>query len=118
MARSHKPNVRRLARANDLDGLWKALHYRDTTVEHGVSLDAGAPIRLASVEALAASEDPRAQRAIADALSDSDLGVRRRAVEAIKWNGEPWTLNGIAWAASARSPAALARVRTPRGHPP
>jgi HEAT repeat protein len=79
-----KPSLKRLAKSGDIDGLVRALDYRELIVENGVRFDLGAPLRMDAVEILAGSSDPRARDAIVPALSDESVEVRLAALRALR----------------------------------
>ncbi len=66
-----RPNVKRLSRAQDVDGLIAALSYEDPTV------------RSAAAAALGRLGGPRAVEALLPALSDEDASVRQVAAQAL-----------------------------------
>lgn len=85
-----KPNVGRLRRRGNLDGLREALHHRDIYVDDdGTELDLGADVRVEAAEALAQFNGPAVADDLTAALSDPDPAVRLAALEAISKLGMP-----------------------------
>lgn len=85
-----RPNVDKLKRKGDIDGLLAALRYQDTLVDaEGVEWDRGVPIRVEAAAGLAEFYGPAVGEALAEALEDDYPAVRRAAVEGISELGVP-----------------------------
>jgi hypothetical protein len=79
-----RPNVQRLKRKENLDGLRAALRYRETFVdEEGLEWDAGVDIRIEAAEAMSHFNGPAVADDLAEAVGDLQPEVRLAAVEAI-----------------------------------
>jgi HEAT repeat protein len=109
LLRNRRPNVRRLARRGDVDGLAAAAAFRDDLSERdGRALDLGAATRRAAVEALAGRQEPAARAALREAVVDSDDEVRATAIAAVREAGDEAAIGPLAesWR-RAREAAAL-----------
>ena len=85
-----KPNVSRLKRRGNLDGLREALRYRDVFVDDdGTELDLAVETRAEAAEALAHFNGPAVAEDLTAALSDPEPTVRLAALEAISKLGMP-----------------------------
>jgi HEAT repeat protein len=81
---NRQPNVQRLANAGDVDGLARALEFRELVAgEGGAQYDLGVPVRLEALEALAARPGPESRSAIVAALADESVDVRFAALRLV-----------------------------------
>lgn len=78
-----KPNVRKLRKRGDLDGLREALRYRETKVDDGIEWDVGVATRLEATDALGDFHVIEAAAALGDAVQDPVPAVRVAAIEAL-----------------------------------
>jgi HEAT repeat protein len=109
--RRRQPNVRRLQRAQDLEGLARALEYREIVSDReGRRIDRGARVRAEVVEVLAESEDPRVVDALVRGLRDDTSYVRLKAIEAVRGRRDDRVLEALAAGVGAapREPDAAA----------
>ncbi len=86
-----RPNIARLARRQNLDGLIIALTYEEwVDTQDGRRLDLGGSVRRDAARALGQTDAPLATRLLVDvAIHDVDPGVRRAAVEQLAGNLDP-----------------------------
>src|SRR3954453_15235871 len=83
-----RPNVDRLARKEDVEGLCRALRYRDAvTPRDGETVDIGLSIRRKAVAALRDVGDPAVNAAAREAVEDEDEQVALDAVELLSLRG-------------------------------
>jgi HEAT repeat protein len=95
--RRRQPNVRRLQRARDLEGLAQALEYREIVSDRdGRHIDRGARVRGEVVEVLAEWQDPRAVEALVRGLRDHTSYVRLKAIEAVRGRRDDRVLEALA----------------------
>jgi HEAT repeat protein len=95
--RRRQPNVRRLQRAQDLEGLARALEYREfVSDKEGRRVDRGARVRAEAVEVLAKAEDPRVVDALVRGLRDDTSYVRLKAIEAVRGRRDDRVLEALA----------------------
>ena len=107
-AKNSKPNLKRLARAGDIDGLGQALEYREIVAyTDGARLDLGVPVRMSAIAILAHSSDPRAQEALLTGLVDEVADVRLAALRAVRDQRDERVIDALA----RRLAAAPARHR-------
>lgn len=82
MARRPKP--KRLAARGDVEGLIRAVRFRDETIDAGgMPVDMGAQVRLEAVTELSTLGGPRALVGLGAAMSDPDHHVRAAAITAL-----------------------------------
>jgi len=117
--------VRRLAKRGDVARLLAVLELRDEHVDsQGTVYDLAAGKRELAVSGLAKrADDDAAIAGLSDALLDPDVGVRRRAVDALAANPKPAAAGGLAKAVATwptndpagrrRAEIALTRVDAP-----
>jgi HEAT repeat protein len=87
---ARRPNIGRLKRRGDLDGLVAALEHRDyARTRDGEIVEIGAPVREAAVEALADFNAPQVLEGLYAALRDPDAGVRGYAIARLAGRDEP-----------------------------
>jgi hypothetical protein len=85
-----RPDVQKLRRKDNLEGLRAALRYRETFVdEEGGESDAGVEVRVEAAEAMSHFNGPAVADDLAEAVDDSQLEVRLAAVDAISKLGVP-----------------------------
>jgi HEAT repeat protein len=83
---NRRPRVERMSRKGDVEGLCRALGYRDrVALRDGESADVGAPVRREALQALHEAEGEGVVEAVAAALAeDDDAGVRVEAGRALR----------------------------------
>jgi HEAT repeat protein len=95
--RRRQPNVRRLQRAQDLEGLARALEYREIVSDRdGRRVDRGARVRGEVVEVVAEWQDPRAVEVLVRGLRDDTSYVRLKAIEAVRGRRDDRVLEALA----------------------
>lgn len=99
---SRKPNVRRLRRRRNLDGLRAALDYRETTVDDDGEWDLGVQVRTEAAAALRDFEPDQVSADLGRALEDPQPAVRTAALDSIASFEAPVALDGLAGRIVAR----------------
>jgi hypothetical protein len=85
-----KPDVEKLRRKGNLEGLRQAMHYEDVRVDReGVEWDLGVEVRVDAVRALADFYGSSVAECLADGLRDRDPEVRLAAVHGLASLGVP-----------------------------
>jgi HEAT repeat protein len=98
-----KPNVSRLARRGNLDGLREALRYRDIFVDDdGTELDLGVEVRVDAAAAMTRFDGPSVVDDLTAAMSDPEPSVRLAALEGISKLGMPAAVERLVELAVAR----------------
>jgi HEAT repeat protein len=97
---ARRPNVSKLERRRDVDGLGAAARFRDLAPDQqGRPVDLGIEVRAKAVEALGRTGDGRATPPLLDALRDDSRQVRSAAVAALGRHDDPAATDGLAAAA-------------------
>ncbi|MBV9213154.1 MAG: HEAT repeat domain-containing protein [Actinobacteria bacterium] len=82
------PNVEKLARKGNIEGLVRALRYEDIVRDReGRLIDLGATVRAAAARSLALLDSPKATNALVQALSDPLEAVRMAAIRGLREHG-------------------------------
>jgi HEAT repeat protein len=111
IGRGRKPRVAHLRRRGNLDGLVAAAGFRDEIVDRdGRLVDLGAPVRRDAVLALADFSEPEALAAVAGAIGDDSVAVRRAALSALVGRDDAVAVEALAravltWGDQADLPA-------------
>src|SRR3954453_10762316 len=96
---ARRPNIGRLRRRGDVEGLRAARDYRDyTRTREGDVLEIGAPTREAAVEVLGELDAPEALDGLCTATNDPEPRVRAAAVATPSQPGEPKAVEALATA--------------------
>src|SRR3954471_6494313 len=98
---ARRPNVRRLQRRGDADGLAYAARYREIITDAGRRTDLGVAIRRNAVEALGAIEPRPHVDVLITALNDDAESVRYAAIGALAGCSQPEAIDAVADAALA-----------------
>jgi HEAT repeat protein len=125
LLRGRAPNVEKLQRKGDVDGLVRALRFEDPISDgDGRVTDLGTPVRVEATKALAGMEAQAAFGGLLNALDDPEEKVRIAAVRGLRQRGDPFAVEQLTsavtnWTAPehlrARDEAidALAHLRDP-----
>ena len=114
---SSGPNVEKLKRKRDAEGLRRALRYEDVVAgKDGADVDLGAPVREEAATALAELGGPASRQALVRTLDDPEVGVRRAGVRALGRLADPATADALieaiaAWTEPGDRPARQEAVR-------
>jgi HEAT repeat protein len=85
---NRRPRIKQLRRRHDVEGLWKALGYRDEVrTTDGTVVDLGRSVRREAMAALRGIDDDRVIPAAREALEDEDPEVGLEAARALKERG-------------------------------
>ncbi|HEX8075419.1 MAG TPA: HEAT repeat domain-containing protein [Thermoleophilaceae bacterium] len=104
--RSRKPNVERMKRKRDLDGLREALRYRETVVDEEGEWDVGLDVRVAAAEAMSEFNGPAVAADLAEALDDPQPAARLASIDALSKLGLVVAVNDLARCVAARDEGA------------
>lgn len=90
LLRRRRPNVEKLTRNGDIEGLRAALRHSEAVVDaEGVEWDSGSSVRVEAVEGLGRFYGPAVAEGLTEALDDPYPAVRHAAVGAISKLGVP-----------------------------
>ena len=99
--RRRHPNVEKLERKGNVEGLVRALSYEDRAVDReGHVLDLGVEVRRAATQALAGMESRAAFDGLLRALDDPQPSVRITAVDGLRERGDPLAVEQLTSAAT------------------
>lgn len=99
---SRKPNVERLRRKRNLEGLRDALDYREIVVDDDGEWDLGVETRTEAVEALGDFDPPEVADDVARALADPQPAVRLAAIRTVATFETPVAVDALAACVVAR----------------
>ena len=101
LLRKRRPNVEKLGRKRDVDGLIRALGYEDVVRSRdGQVVDLGAPVRRDATDALSEIETHAAFEGLLRALDDPLPAVRVVAVRGLRRRGDPLAVEQLTSAAT------------------
>ena len=101
LLRGRRPNVEKLERKGNVDGLIRALRYEDRAVDRDDNvLDLAVNVRRAATEALARIESRAAFDGLLRALDDPQPSVRIAAVDGLRERGDPLAVEQLTSAAT------------------
>lgn len=90
------PNVDKLARKGNVEGLVRALSYEDVVANReGTPVDLGAPVRERAVIALTQEDSPAAQRGLLRSLEDPEERVRIAAIKGLREHPDAAATTGL-----------------------
>lgn len=111
--RRRRPNIRKMARRNDLAGIGQALGYRDDVTDtRGRVYDLGVAVRLEATGALAEFDEPSATGHLIAALGDPSPDVRSQSIEALQSRDDPQIVDAMVAAAIHWSAPPFGRPRS------
>lgn len=98
---SRVPDVEKLKRKGNVEGLLRALSYEDVVTDRsGEEVDLGAPVRARAAAALADTDGPSARQGLLRTLDDPEESVRLVGVRKLKERGDAATADALVEAAA------------------